>query len=171
MRRRTNKLTVSLALLAVTLLSPASLTAQVSKGASTDDWSALKSVATGDKLNVKLKNGKSVSGKLSSVSETSLSLLVKNKVTDLKRDDVLSVYQTTRKSATKATLIGMGVGAGAGAGIGVAASSNDNSGFEKIDHAATAGLTVIGAGVGAVAGYLIGRSGRKQVLIYQASHP
>ena len=86
---------------------------------------------------------------------------------ELKREDVLSIYQGTKKSATKATLIGMGGGAGAGAVIGAAGGSNNN-GFDKIDQAVTAGLTVLGAGVGAITGYLIGRGGSKRVLVYEA---
>jgi hypothetical protein len=41
----------------------------------------------------------------------------------------------------------MGVGAGGGAVIGAAGGANSD-GFEKLDRAVTAGLTVIGAGVG-----------------------
>jgi hypothetical protein len=96
-----------------------------------------------------------------------MSLSVKGAPVDLHRDDVLSVYVVRKKSAAKPTLIGLGVGAGAGAAVGTAAGGNDN-GFEKIDHVATAALTVLGAGVGAVSGYLVGRGGSKRVLIYQA---
>ena len=48
------------------------------------------------------------------------------------------------------------------------ASANDDSGFEKIDHAATAALAIVGAGSGALVGYLIGRGGNKRVLVYEA---
>jgi hypothetical protein len=64
---------------------------------------------------------------------------------------------------------GLAVGGGAGLGVGLTGRSND--GFEKIENAATAGFAVIGAAGGALAGYLIGRSGRKRVLIYQAGTP
>jgi len=171
-----NRLTISIALVASLLLSSVTLTAaaqeaketKATQAAATNDWSRLNTVTSGSKLAVKLKNGKTVEGKLSSVSDTVLSLSVKNKPVDVKREDVLSVYQVSKKSATKATLIGMGVGAGAGAAIGLAGSNGDS--FAKIDHAVTAGLTVLGAGAGAVAGYFIG-SGSKRVLIYQASQP
>ena len=169
-----NRLTISIALVASFLLSSVTLTAQQTKAtkattASTNDWSRLNTVASGSRLTVKLKNGKTVEGKLSGISDSALSLSVKGKPVDVKREDVLSVYQIIKKSATKATLIGMGVGAGAGAAIGLAGSKDDS--FANLDHAVTAGLTVLGAGAGAVAGYFIGRSGSKRALIYQASQP
>ena len=164
-----NKLKISIALVASILLSSVTVNAQLST-APTSDWSRLNTVTSGSKLVVKLKSGKTVEGKLSSVSDTTLSLSVKDKPVDVKREDVLSVYQTKKKSATKATLIGLGVGAGAGAAIGLAGTRND--GFVKLDHAVTAGLAVLGAGAGALTGFLIGRSGGgKRVLIYQASQP
>ena len=65
-------------------------------------------------------------------------------------------------------MIGMAVGAGAGAALGVIGSTSDDSGFDKLDHAVTAGLTIIGAIAGTVTGYFIGRSSRKKELIYEA---
>ena len=155
--------------LAASLLLP-SVTSARNNGAPNGDWSALNTVGSGSKLVVKLKTGKSVEGRLSSVSDSALSLSVKGKPVDLKREDVQSVYQFTQKSATKATLIGMGVGAGTGAVIGLAGSGGNDS-FDKLDHAVTAGLTVVGAGAGALTGYLIGRHGSKRVLVYEAGHP
>jgi hypothetical protein len=156
-------------ILAAALLLPSVATAQ-STSASTGDWSALNAVESGSKLVVKLKTGKSVEGRLSGVSDAALSLSVKNKPVDLRREEVQSVYRVVKHSATKATLIGAGVGAGAGAAVG-AAADNSSNGFEEIDHAVTAGLTVIGAGVGALTGYLIGRHGGKRVLVYEAGRP
>jgi hypothetical protein len=154
-------------LLAAAVLLP-SVTLGQNTIAANRDWSALKTVAFGSKLVIKLKDGKTVAGKLSSVSDGALSLSVKSKSVNLDRPNVLSVYQVTKKSATKATVIGLGLGAGAGAAIGAAGSANDNSGFEKIDHAVTAGLTVLGAAAGALTGYFIGRGSSKRVLIYEA---
>jgi len=158
-----NKFATSLVLVAALFLSSVTASAQLST-APTGDWSKLSAVAAGSKLSVKLKSGKSVDGKLAGVSDTALSLTVKGKPVDVKRDDIASVYQITKKSATKATLIGLGVGAGAGAAIGLAGRG---SGFDKLENAVTAGLAVLGAGAGALTGYLIGRSGKKRVLIYQ----
>lgn len=158
-----------LIILAASLLLPSVASAQ-DTSAPTNDWSALNTVTNGSKLVVKLKGGKSVEGKLGGVSDTALSLSVKGKPVDLKREDILSVYRIKGKSATKATLIGMGVGAGAGAAVGAAGSSSDD-GFDKLDKAVTAGLTVIGAGAGALTGYLMGRRGSKRVLVYEAGRP
>ena len=134
---------------------------------STTDWSRLNSIEAGSKIAVKLKNGKSVDGKFKNASDSTLSLTVKGSSQELKREDVLTVHQVSKRSATKGTLIGAGVGAGAGAATG-AVVGDAHDGFDKFDQAATAALTILGAGVGAVTGYLIGRSGRKRELIYQA---
>lgn len=162
------KLTLVL-LLAAALLLPHAASAQ-SSSASTGEWSSLNAVTSGSKLVVKLKDGKSYEGRLSGVSDAALSMSVKGKPVDLKREDVQSVHRIGKNSATKATLIGMGVGAGAGVAVGAAADSSSD-GFEGIDHAVTAGLTVVGAGAGALTGYLIGRRGSKRVLIYEAARP
>ena len=154
--------------LAALLLLPSAASAQ-NRNASSGEWSALSAVETGSKLSVKLKDGKTVEGKLSGVSDTALTLSVKGKPTDLKREDVQSVYRVGKSSATKATLIGMAVGAGAGAAIGAAGGGDDS--FDKIDHAVTAGLTVVGAGSGGLTGYLIGRRGARRVLVYEAGRP
>ena len=157
------RLTLCLVLVASLSLSPA-----VSAQTSGSDWSALKAVETGSKLSVKLKTGKTVEGRLTGVTDEVLSLSVKNKPADLKREEVQSVSQVRGKSATKGTLIGLGVGAGAGAAIGAVGDSSSD-GFETIDNVATAAVTVIGAGVGALTGYLLGRRGSKRVLIYEAA--
>ena len=157
------RFTLVLVLLA-SLILPAGASAQ---SAPSGDWAALNSIITGSKLVVKLKDGKSVEGKLSGVSDAALSLTVKNKPTDLRREDIQSVHRIEGKSATKATLIGTGVGAGAGAAIGAASASGDDT-FADFDKAATAGLTVVGAGVGALTGYLIGRGGKKRILVYES---
>lgn len=160
------RFSISLVLVASFLVSSATLAAQ-GTGASSN-WSALKAVGSESKLVVKRRNGKNVEGRLSSVSDDDLTLSVKNAPLSIKREDVLSVYQVQKKSATKSTLIGLGVGAGAGAALGAVGAANDDNGFEKIDHAVTAGLTVIGGAAGALTGYLFGRGGSKRVLIYES---
>lgn len=61
---------------------------------------------------------------------------------EVKRDEVATIHEVTKKSATEAMLIGTGVGAGV--------------------------LAVAGAGVGALVGFLVGKSGNKRVLVSEA---
>jgi hypothetical protein len=161
-------LTLSLILVASLLLSPSAALAQ-NGAAPSRDWSAVKAVAPGTKLSVKLAGGKSVEGRLDTVSDATLSLTVGGKPRELRRDDVLRVEQVGGTSAGKMTLIGAGVGAGVGAGIGAATSDEDDFIFTRGQAAAVVGA--IGAGVGALAGFAIGKARRKRVLIYEAARP
>jgi small nuclear ribonucleoprotein (snRNP)-like protein len=165
MHTRTRKLAIVILLLSSFLLSTITAEAQ----ANLNDWSRLNSVSAGTKLSVKLKSGKTVKGKLNSVSDTGLNLTVKNAPTDIKREDVLTVHQVSNKSVGKSTLIGLGVGGGIGAVVGIAgdASSNDN-GFEKLDNSIAGGIAVLSAAAGAIVGYVVGKTGNKKVLLYEA---
>jgi len=148
------------------LLLIASLSLTLSAQSTATDWARLNSVASGAKVSVKLKTGKEVKGTFSSVSDTALTLEAKQKSVVLKREDISTVHETIKKgSGTTGALIGMGLGGGAGALVGAAGSNDD---FDKIEHAATAGLAVIGAVVGGVTGYFIGRGSSKKVLVYQS---
>jgi len=165
MQSLTRHLAISIILATTLLIGSIDVTAQ----ATLNDWSRLGSLKAGSKLSVKVKDGKTVEGKLSNVSDAALSLTVKNKAVDLKRDEVLSVQQLVKKSATKSTLIGLAVGTGAGGLIGgIADASNNDGGFEKIDNVAAGAVTVIGAVAGTVTGFLIGRGHSKKVLVYEA---
>jgi small nuclear ribonucleoprotein (snRNP)-like protein len=166
MRIRTRQLATIVILLTSFLLSPVALVAQVG----TNDWSRLNSVANGSKLSVKLKNGKTVDGTFSGVSDTALTMTVKNASTEVKRDDISSVHQVGGTSVGKATLIGLGAGAGAGALLGAVGAAADNEdSFVDLDGAVTAGLTVLGAAAGAITGFVIGKTRKKKVLLYEAN--
>jgi hypothetical protein len=147
-------------LLTSLLLSPVTLMAQ----ANTSDWSRVSSVPAGSKLSVKLKNGNKVDGKLSSVSDTAVTLMVKNTSTELKRDDIRTVH-LVGKSVKKGALIGLGVGAGTGALIGGVIDASSDT-FPLAKGVTTAIGTILGAGLGALGGSLIGKG--KRVLLYEA---
>ena len=166
MRIRIRQFATIVILLTSFLLSPVTLVAQ----GVTDDWSRLNSVANGSKLSVKLKTGKKMDGTLTGVSDTSLTMLVKNTSTEIKRDDVRSVHQVGGTSVTKSTLIGLGAGAGAGALLGaVGAATDDDNSFGDINDGVAAGITtVLGAAAGAITGFVIGKTRKKKVLIYEA---
>ena len=147
------------------LVSPVTLLGQTG----TSDWSRLSSVAGGTKLSVKLKDGKKVEGTWTAVSDTALTLTVKKAAKEIRREDVASVHEVSKKSATKSTLIGLGIGAGAGAAIGLAGdASSDAGGFETLDNAVAGAITIIGAVAGALTGFVIGKTGNKRVLLYES---
>jgi small nuclear ribonucleoprotein (snRNP)-like protein len=167
------RIATSLILITSILLMPGSLVAQTST-APMNDWSRLAAVESGSQLSIKLKDGKKVEGKLSGFTDSALSLSIKNKTVEVKREEVRSIHQVKRKSAGTSTLIGLGVGAGAGAVAGALARANDNDAgfdFDKVDNLIHAGLVVAGAGAGAIAGFFVGRTRRKRVLIYESSQP
>ena len=164
MRIQTRQFATIVILLTSLLLSPVTLAAQTTA----NGWSRLNSVPTGSKLSVKLRNGNKIDGTLSNVTDTALTLMVKNASRDLKRDDISTIHEVNGSSATKATLIGLGLGAGAGAVAGAVVDSANDDSFETLDNVATGVLSVLGAGVGALGGFLVGKSRKKQVLIYEA---
>ena len=166
MRIRARQFATIVILLTSFLLSPVTLAAQVA----TNDWSRVTSVPVGNKLSVKLKNGKKVDGTFTSATDTSLTLLVKNTSTEIKREDVSRIQQVSGTSATKSTLIGLGAGAGAGALLGAvgSATDDDNSFGDINDGVATGITTVLGAAAGAITGFVIGITRKKRVLLYEA---
>src|ERR1043165_5357446 len=69
-----------------------------------NNWSRVTALASGARLSVKLKTGKTLKGTLNSASDTGLSLQVKNSAVDVKREDVATVHEVVKKSsAMKAT--------------------------------------------------------------------
>src|SRR6185295_10761248 len=113
------RVAVIFALITSLILSPVLAAAQ---GNANNDWSTVKNLAVDTKLLVKLKTGKTLDGRLKSVSDSSLTLISKNAPVEVNKDDIATVHEVVKKSAATAALIGMGLGAGAGAGIGAAAS-------------------------------------------------
>jgi hypothetical protein len=120
-------------------------------------WENVKMIPPGDKIAVSLKDGKTLKGQLSSVSDTSLLLSQGNKVSDLARDRISRIHRLVSKSAAPSALLGAGIGAAAGLGVG--SLSDDNKAVTM------PGLAAIGAAVGALIG-LVGNR-RKKVLIYE----
>lgn len=158
------KPTISIALLAITLVCAPLTRAQQSTASG--DWSAVRALASGDELVVKLKEGRSVKGKLASVTDAELSLTRNNKSEIFGRDRIFQIYSRKRKAEKgKYAAIGAGIGAGAGLGIGLSKNSPpvDDGEIYPI------GGAILGAGIGAIGGFLFGQAKRKRVLIYQAN--
>lgn len=144
--------------------TPADSLAQATDPVATGMWAGVEKVPPGEKLIVKLKDGKQLKGRLVSVSDTGLTLSRKNKTMDLHREKVQQIFRLMPKSAGKAILIGVGVGLAAAAAItgGVCEGNGDC-------WALGMGLYFGGPGaaIGAFAGWGIG-SGKERVLIYDA---
>ena len=66
----------------------------------------------------------------------------------------------------KHTLIGAGIGAGLAGGLAIASETNDNP--LEVKDSVAAGMVVLGAGLGALTGFVIGKTGKKRVLLYQS---
>jgi small nuclear ribonucleoprotein (snRNP)-like protein len=162
MRNPMRKTTTIVVLLLSFLLSPLALAAQTAP----TDWSRLNSLTGGTKLSVKLKDGKKVDGTFAAVSDTTLSLTVKNARKEVRREDVASVHEVGGTSVKKATLIGLGVGAGAGAALGIAGNASNDGGFGELPDSVGVGVAVLVAGAGALTGFFIGKATKKRVLLY-----
>jgi hypothetical protein len=156
--------TVIILAITVLLARPQAVLAQTTPAPTIGSWESLNAIPPGDKLAVELRNGQTVKGRLSVVSDTSLTLADGRKVTDVSRVDVLKVRRKISKSAKRATLIGIGVGGGIGLGGSVVAAG----GYEADLLALIGGA--IGVGAGALIGYLVG-SRKQWVLIYEAKAP
>lgn len=149
---------ISIAIVALLAHSPA-VKAQQARGV-TSDWSGVKAIPPGDELVVKLKDGKTVKGRLVSVSDTTLTLSRKNKATELAQGNIFRVYRIALKSGVGSKAL-IGAGIGAGSGIAVGSLGDDNKAGLML------GLGVIGAGLGALIG-LAFADRHEQVLVYEA---
>ena len=159
MKRRT---AIASLLLAALVYTPLAMAQQPS---APGDWSAVQHLPPGNELVIQLKDGRSVKGKMTSVTSDELSFTRKNQSETVRRDSISQIHHLKRK-AEKGTYaaIGAGIGAGAGLGIGLAKNSppvDDGEIYPKVG-------AILGAGIGAVGGFLFGQTRRKRVLIYQA---
>jgi hypothetical protein len=151
-------------LLAMTLVYSPLARAQQPAGSS--DWGSVQALPPGDDLIVKLKDGRSMEGKLNSVTDTELSLTRNNKSETFGRDRIFQIYGRKRKAEKgKYAAIGAGIGAGAGLGIGLAKNSPPVDDGEIYPIVGVS----LGAGIGAIGGFLFGQAKRKRIMIYQAN--
>jgi hypothetical protein len=153
---------VSLCLAVILIYSPLAIAQQP---VAPDDWSAVQQVAPGDNLVIDLKDGKSLKGKLSSVTTDELIIIRKNRNESIQKNTIAQIYRVKGKAEKgKYAAIGAGIGAGVGLGIGLAQNSPPKDDGEIYPIVATP----LGAGIGAALGFLFGQTKRKRVLIYQA---
>jgi hypothetical protein len=164
--RKIGAIVVAFALMAM-FAKPQVALAQTPPAPIIGSWEGLKAIPPGDELRVRLRNGRTLKGRLTGVSDTVLTLSRGDITTDVTRGDALRIHRVITKSAKKATLIGLGVGAGVG-GIGsdAAIASAGGGGTPGEYGLAVLIYVAMGAGVGALIGYIAG-SRKHRELIYE----
>jgi hypothetical protein len=145
--------------------------AQSSQLSSDQAWELIKQTTLGEKLEVKLKDGRKVKGEKILASDSELSLSIKNQqAAQFKRDEIRQVWQSLDPDPEKQRLyqgIGVGVGLIGGIAIAIAASRPGESCYDCRGKGIGLSAAVVGM---TTAGALIGRklAGRERILIYQA---
>ena len=165
------KKNISAGLLILTLLS---LNLQIAFAKTLGDWKDL-SIHVNNEVAVQPVKGKTVFGKITSVSDSEIVLQVAtkkeltNQTVTMKKDEVKKVWTANLRFKDKravSTGIGAAVGAGAGGGIavGLLSATGGSDGYAEI----IATFIVVGAGIGALAGFAAGRSGHEKLaLVYE----
>jgi hypothetical protein len=130
-------------------------------------WEGVKTIPPGDELEVSLRNGQTMRGRLISTSDTALTLTHEKKPTDISSGDVRRVYRFISKSTKRSTLIGLGIGAAAGGVTGGVAVSRGPGEPNESGRGVLIGGT-IGIAAGSLVGFIIG-SRKQRVLIFETS--
>ena len=155
----------------VLLVLMANASIAVAQTVSTRDWESVRTLTAGERLSVRLKDGKKIEGTLRSVSDTLLVVDRGNATVDLNRDSIAKAYQvvprSTARSIGKSTAMGAGIGFGVGAGVGIWGGS-----YEDLDTLPLVGLlggfgAAIGSGIGAFVGALYIKP--RRMLIYESN--
>jgi hypothetical protein len=163
MRRKA--LTFFLALTIISVQSPVALAQEAS--VPSREWATVVALAPDGKLEVKLKSGKTVKGRLSSVTDAGLTLSNGKRIINANRQDISRVYRAGGKSGVSPTVIGAGVGAGVGlAAGGVILAVNEGEDDETVPGLILTAM--VGAGIGALTGFLSGKARNNRVLIYES---
>ena len=163
---------VTLGVAVVMLLVQSSVTlvkgAQATVNPSADQWALVKSVPVGEKLTVKLWSGKTVEGRVLSVSDTTLQLSRKNRITDLNQGDIQKVYRIFPDSETPKALGAVGALVGLVGGVvstvAIGMREGTNRGGARVGLAILTPAAIFGGGL---AGRAIGKSLARE-LIYEA---
>lgn len=167
MRKRVAALGIAVMLL---LTSSVTLTqgAQGTANPSADQWALVKSVPVGEKLTVKLWSGRTIDGRVLSVSDTTLQVSRKNQITDINQAEIQKIYRVFADSEVPkafgavGSLVGLVAGILSAVTIGMREGTNNNG--------ARVGLAVL-IPAASIGGGLAGRAIGKRVareLIYEA---
>jgi hypothetical protein len=164
------KMKVALCLSVLMFSQPALVSPQTSNvSLPGQDWEKVKQVAANEELEVILKNGRKVRGRLVSATDSELWFSIKKRQpAPIKRDEVQNVwYILPSKKGKKQMFAGIGGITGFLTGVGVALSRMEVQCGDCTGEKAAMGVAIIGGLVGgALIGYKLG--GRRQkILIFQ----
>jgi hypothetical protein len=156
-------LTFILIMLTLPATSSVALAQEVVRKSSTNSWDDVKAIYTDTKLEVSLKSGETLKGRLVDVSETSLALSQQGRRTEIARDSVSRIYGEGKRSFKRNALLGAAIGGGTGLGLGFGFFTH-----EDFHRGTIPALGVLGAGIGAGIGAVLGFRRSRPVLIYEA---
>lgn len=166
MKTKLTAISLSLIILAQTPLA----LAQGTQLSSDQAWDLVKQTPLGEKLEVKLKEGRSVKGEMILASDSELSLSLKNQqAAEFKRDEIREVRRVLPPDPDKQKLYaGVGVGVGLITGIAIAISQSERYCGDCRGESVGAAAAIIGLTTGgAFLGRKLGSRG-KRILIYRA---
>jgi len=159
---------LALSLMTTILLGQPSVTlTQQAQAPDTDAWDVVQAIPVEAELEVVMKGGKKVRGRLLNVSDTALKLSRKDAITDLDKGDILKVYRLSPKSGEFRRLT-RGIGATVGGGVGLAIGLSTSQRSTGRGAPAAILLIPVGTALGAVGGYLLGSRMKSRILVYES---
>jgi hypothetical protein len=133
------------------------------RGAVAADWTSVQSLAPGEKIAVRTKDGDRLTGRFDSANDSNINFTHDGHKVSLTRGSVRNVKVSRGSNRWKGALVGAGIGVGAGAAAGgYVVARSDHWGGDPLP----AGIA-IGAGVGAAVGAALGL-GANYDTIYEA---
>lgn len=152
------------------LAQPSLALAQGAQLSSDQAWDLVKQTPLGEKLEVKLKDGRSAKGEMILASDSELSLSLKNQqAAEFKRNEIREVRRLLPPDPDKQKLFaGIGVGIGLMAGLAIAVSQAERYCGDCRGERVGVVAAIVGLPIG---GALLGRklgSRGKRILIYRA---
>ena len=157
MRARLHPL-LSLGLLfSLACYAPTIALAQAKMNADSDPWDIVQATPSGMELEVRLDNGRRLTGKLLSVSDTTLRLSRRDEIAELHRDHVLKIYRLSPKSDEFRRMT-RNIGALTGTAVGLEVVKDKGAGFFAIP--------ALGGALGAFGGYTAAKRMKSRMLIY-----
>src|SRR5262249_14382907 len=112
----------------------------LAQSTSTNNWTAVTTLPSGQKLVIELRNGKKLKREFARASETAVTVARGKNTEDINRSGIRKIYRENGVSAGKSTLIGTAIGGGTGVVLGSATGGCDPQSFCIIDRGGAASI-------------------------------